>query len=140
MKIRKGVCAIIFFDSPKKTEYLILKRKLNWKGWEFLKGGIKGKESELAALKREIKEEIGVKKFGALKTKEFNFFKYQKEYIKDKHMFDGAKNTIFLVQIFSKKIKIDRNEHSGFRWVDRKTVLKMLTWKDSRKIFEKLTK
>ena len=140
MKVRRGVSAIIFFDSPKKTEYLILKRKLNWKGWEFLKGGIQGKESELAALKREIKEEIGVKKFGALKTKESNFFTYKKEYMKDNKCFDGAKNTVFLVQIFSKKIKIDRNEHSGFKWVDRKTILKMITWKDSRKIFEKLTR
>lgn len=140
MKIRKGVSAIIFFDNTKKIEYLLLKRKLNWKGWEFLKGGIKGNESELSCLKREIKEEIGVKKFAALKTKEANFFTYQKEYVKDDRKWDGAKNTVYIIQIFSKKIKLDRNEHSGFKWVDRKNVSKMITWKDSRKIFEKLTK
>jgi len=136
--IRRGVCAIIFFDGSKGTEYLLLKRKQNWKGWEFLKGGRKKNESEMGCLRREMKEEIGISVFGAQKTDEFHIFKYKKEYAKDHEVWNGAKNRAYLVQIFTKKIRIDQDEHSGFKWVDRKTALKMITWKDSKKVFERL--
>ena len=56
MKIRKGAVAIIF----RQDEFLILKRELNWKGWEFVKGSIDEGEDEETAVKREIREETGL--------------------------------------------------------------------------------
>jgi len=137
-KVRKGISAIIFIERGGKREYLILKRKKNWKGWECLKGGRRRKESEFHALKREIKEEIGVSKFKAKKTRFFHEFKYEKEYMKDNKEWDAAKNKVYLVQVFSDRIKIDRNEHSGFKWMAKQTAMNQLTWPDYEKIFKKL--
>ena len=137
--IRRGVSAIIFFeDDSGKKEYLLLKRKQNWKGWEFLKGGRKKNESEAHCLKREIKEEIGISKFKAKKTKFVHSFKYQKEYMKDHREWGGARNRIYLVEVSTKKIKLDSDEHSGFKWMTKQQVLKNLTWKDYKAIFRKL--
>jgi len=137
-KIRRGISGIIFFDAKGRREYLLLKRKKNWKGWEFLKGGLKKGESESKALKREIREEIGISNFKAKRTNIIHLFKYQKSYVKDNKEWQGAKNRVFLIQIHSKKIRIDHNEHSGFKWANRKSALKMLTWNDFRKVFRKL--
>lgn len=140
MAIRKGVSAIVFFEERGKRKYLLLKRKLNWKGWEFLKGGVKGKESEKKCLKREIKEEVGITNFESIKTKEIHRFDYPKSYIKDNKVWSGAKNRVYLIRIFDKKIKLDSHEHSGFKWVNEKDVLKLLNWKDYKRIFRKVIK
>ena len=112
MNIRRGISAIVFFEKKDKREYLLLKRKLNWKGWEFLKGGQKKGENEKSCLKREIKEEIGISIFESKKTSEVHKFRYPRGYIKDGRVWIGAKNRVYLVKIFNKKIKLDKNEHS----------------------------
>ena len=138
--IRKGVAAIVFRKDKGRTKYLLLKRKLNWKGWEILKGGCKLFESEDKCLKREIKEEIGMSEFSVKKTKIFNKFKYQKLFQKDNRLYSGARHRIYLVEVFSKRIKIDKKEHSGFKWVLQKEALKIIAWDDQRKIFKRVTK
>ena len=55
--MRKLVAAVIFHNG----KYLILKRKLHWKGWEFVKGNI-DHEGYRKAVLREIREETGLKK------------------------------------------------------------------------------
>src|SRR3989344_1192122 len=45
MKLRKGVFIIVYRKEKDKLSYLILKRKLHWKGWEFPKGGIEKGET-----------------------------------------------------------------------------------------------
>jgi len=135
---RKGVSAVIIYEKNGFREYLILKRKLNWRGWELLKGGLRPKEEYLKALKREIKEEIGLKSgYNIIPTSYWNSFKYGKEYVKDGELYGSVRNKVFLVKLRSKKIKIDSKEHSGFRWVGKKDALKMLTWKDQKSIIKK---
>lgn len=138
--IRRGVAAVVFFRKDDSVRYLLMKRKKNWKGWEWLKGGRKKGESEKAVLKREIKEEIGIKRFKAKRTGQALSFKYQKEFVKDNKEYSGAKHRIYLVEVFSDKVKPDRVEHSGYRWASRKQALKLITWKDQRKVFSEATK
>ncbi len=138
--IRKGVAAIVFRKEKGRKKYLLLKRKLIWKGWEWLKGGCKPREKEETCLVREIKEEINVKKFLAERTKHFNKFKYHRKLTKDHKKWSGAKHQVYLVEVFSKKVKFDKKEHSGAKWFSRKDALKMITWDDQREIFKKLTK
>ena len=57
---RKGVFIVVYTNDKGKIKYLLLKRKLHWKGWEFPKGGIKKGEGILKAVKRELKEEAGL--------------------------------------------------------------------------------
>jgi 8-oxo-dGTP pyrophosphatase MutT (NUDIX family) len=62
MKFRKYIFAIVFMKNE-NPKFLIFHRIKNWKGWEFLKGGLKENESEAECLKREIAEETGAKKY-----------------------------------------------------------------------------
>ncbi|MEM2956155.1 MAG: NUDIX domain-containing protein [Candidatus Pacearchaeota archaeon] len=141
MKTRKGIVAIIFVRNKEK-KYLLLRRKMYWIGWEWLKGGRKKGEKEIECLKREIKEETGknVEEYIVKKTNYIFSFKYERPFVHDKELWRGAKNRVYLVEFNNKKIKLDKDEHSSFRWVTRKKALKMITWDDQRKVFEKLTK
>ena len=132
MKIRKGVSAIIFFDSPRGTEYLLLKRKLHWKGWEFAKGGVKIAETKKMAVRREMREETGLK---PLKIKRFNFsgkYKYDKKYL-DRKGLVGQSFTLYAVGTRMKDAKIDNIEHSDYIWLDFEKALEKLRWENQKK-------
>lgn len=133
MKYRKGVSAVVF-RREKKPLFLLLHRKLNWSGWEIPKGGLKGKESEEKCLKRELKEETGIKKYLMFRTNYKYKYPWTKEYIKDNKKFHGAHFRLFVVLDLDKtdRIKVDRREHSGYKWVDAKKALKLLTYKDQK--------
>jgi len=139
-KVRKGIAALIYFENAGgKNEFLLLKRKLNWNGWEWCKGGVKKGEGVLEAVEREMREETGRKSGWIIKKTPFiQSFDYGKEFVKDKKSFAGARNFVFLVRFFDKKVEVDGKEHSGFKWFDKKVALKAITWLDQREIFEKV--
>ena len=130
-KYRKAVFIVAYVKSKDKIFYLLLKRKLHWKGWEFPKGG-KGKfEFSKTAVKREAEEETGLI---PLKIKKYNFrgqYNYKKKF-KDRPEIIGQKFILYSAQIPKKKITLDKNEHSDYKWVDFKTAIKKLTWSNQR--------
>ena len=131
MKYRKAVFIVTYSKTEKGIEYLILKRKLHWKGWEFPKGGMNFLETKKHAVKRELKEETGLK---ALNIKKFDVhgkYKYDKEY-PDRPGIKGQTYTLFAVETKKGKVKI-HNEHSTYKWLSFKEALKKLTWKNQRK-------
>ena len=131
-KYRKYIF-IVAFLRRKKPQFLILHRIKNWKGWELPKGGLKEGESESKCLKREIKEETGTKRYKIItKTKHFIKYRFSKGFLKDNHIFYGAKGYVYLVELFSKKIKIDRGEHDRFLWVNKEEALELLTHKNHK--------
>jgi 8-oxo-dGTP pyrophosphatase MutT (NUDIX family) len=135
-KYRKYVAAIVIFKAKKDKEpqLLILRRKQNWRGWEYVKGGLLPNESLLEALKREIREETGQRKFKIIKKLPIVIkYKWKKEFLKDKKLWKGAIQSVFLVQIFSNKIKIDKEEHSGYKFVSPKKALKLLTFREPKR-------
>ncbi len=136
--IRKGVAALVYRKTDSGIRYLLLKRKKNWIGWEWLKGGCKKGENEKTCLSREIDEEISVKSFEAKRTKFTHSFYYTKVLDKDDLMWTGAKHRIYLVEVFSDKIKVDKEEHSRYNWFTEKEALKNITWKDQRSLFKKM--
>ena len=143
MKIRRGVSAIVFArDKCCKRKYLLLKRKMYWVGWEWLKGGCKKGENELECLEREIKEEIGkkVEDYIVTKTNVIFSFKYERPFVHDGELWSGAKNRVYLIELNNKRIKIDADEHAGYKWVSRTDALKLITWPDQKIIFKKLIK
>jgi 8-oxo-dGTP pyrophosphatase MutT (NUDIX family) len=131
MKFRKYIFAVVFVKD-KKTKFLVFHRIKNWKGWELLKGGLKDDENEAQCLKREIVEEIGAKKYKIFKIKYRIKYKWPRSYIKDHHKFRGADGKLYMIQLFSKKVKIDKSEHDKFKWVDKKDILKYLTYLNQR--------
>jgi len=116
-KIEKAVVAITY----DKDDFLILKRKGNWIGWQFCQGRIEEGESEEQAVLRELKEETNLD--GEIVKKldmEYDYrFQSDGENI---HKF----LTFFLVKVDKEKeVKIDV-EHSEWKWVDYETALEMI--------------
>ena len=126
-KYRKYIFGVVFLRR-KDPQFLILHRTKNWKGWELLKGGVKDCESILKCLKREIEEETKTKKFKVIaRTRHYMKYKFPKGFVKDNHIFYGAKGYVFVVEFFSKKVKVDRNEHDKYMWVSKDEALEILT-------------
>lgn len=131
----KSIGIILFIKENKEIKYLLLYRKPheNFKeSWDFVKGNIEEKESELETLKRELKEETGIS--------DFNLINNFKEKIKIFYRREG--NTIFKEIIFylgetkEKEIKLSF-EHDDFKWCNYEEALKLLTHKNSKDILKK---
>ena len=131
-RYRKAVFVVTYSIIGNKIYYLVLKRKLHWKGWEFPKGGMKNSETKIKAVKRELKEETGLK---ALKIKKFNIkgkYKYDREY-SDRPGIKGQTYNLFAAEVKKGKIKLDKLEHSNYKWLSFKDAIKKLTWKNQKK-------
>ena len=133
---RKAVFIVVYRinQETKKPEYILLKRKLHWKGWEFPKGGIDKNETILQTVKRETKEETG---FKPMKIINFNIkvkYKYAK-ILKDRPSVIGQTYHLLAAEINPKdnKIKMDTTEHSSFIWLPFKEAIKKLTWNNQKK-------
>lgn len=137
-KFRKYIFAVVF--SKRAPQFLIFHRKKNWKGWEFLKGGLKEKENEMECLKREVFEESGTRKFKIIKTNHLVKYRWTRKFVKDGLKFQGARGRLYLVQLFNKKVKIDKSEHDRFKWVDAKDALKNLTYLEQKNAFKYILK
>jgi bis(5'-nucleosidyl)-tetraphosphatase len=126
------IIGLIVFDGER---FLLLHRKLNWCGWEFPKGAIEGNETHEEAVKRELCEETGIRKFSIVtKLNEFDF--YDKVRSKTSHITD------YLLQVSSNsKVTINNEhaldgkiveEHDDFKWFFPKDAVKTLTHKNQK--------
>ncbi len=134
-KYRRAVFIVVYTGNKEKIEYLILKRKLHWTGWEFPKGGLENGEENSAAVKREVFEETGLK---VLEIKKFDFsgkFKYNKK-LKDRPGFIGQDFSLYATKVNKGKIKIDEREHSDYKWLRYGDALKKLTFSNQKKSLE----
>jgi 8-oxo-dGTP pyrophosphatase MutT (NUDIX family) len=132
MKYRKAIFSVVYSVQKEKIEYLILKRKKHWIGWEFVKGKIEKFETKKMAALRETREETGLK---ILKIKRFHvdgLYRYKKE-LKDRPGIIGQTYHLFAAEVKKGKVKLDRKEHSGHKWVSYDKAMKMLTWQDQKK-------
>ncbi len=132
MRYRKAVFIVAYAKTKKGIEYLILKRKLHWKGWEFPKGAVKFLERNQQAVKREIKEETGLT---PLKIKKFDFagkYKYDKIY-PDRPKFQGQFFKLYSAEVKKEKVILDNLEHSNYEWVSFKEALRKITWPNQKK-------
>lgn len=132
MKYRKGIFFVVYRKEKGKVKYLVLNRKLHWKGWEFPKAGVEREETGEKAVVRELREETGCK---AEKITKFNIsgkYKYTKE-IAERKGYIGQSWKLFAVEVDCGKIKIDRREHKGYKWLNVKDAVKILTWNNQKK-------
>lgn len=130
-KFRKGVFIVTYRKEKGKILYLILKRKLHWKGWEFPKGGAEANETLKQTALRELREETGQK---AIKIKSYPLYgkyKYDKEY-EDRKGFIGQTYQLFSAEIKNKKIRFDKKEHSGYKWLDFDKAFSLLSFPDKK--------
>ena len=136
---RPAVFIVMYKIEERKPIYLLLRRKLHWKGWEFPKGKIEKGESKVKAAKREAREESGLR---IIKIKKFNVsgkYKYSK-LLADRPGYIGQTYTLFSAEVRPGKVKLDKKEHSGFSWQPFKKAVKMLTWPDQKKCLKIVNK
>lgn len=134
-KYRKAVFAVTYYITPEgKIEYLILKRKKHWKGWEFPKGKIEKFETKKAAARREVNEETGLKVLKVKRFKEHGSYLYLKK-IWDRPDKIGQTYHLFAVQVEKGdgKLKLDPIEHNGHKWASFNEAIKILTWPNQKK-------
>ena len=134
MGYRKGIFFVVYknMGGGVRKKYLVLERKLHWKGWEFPKAGIKEKENIKKALARELKEETGCL---PRKIRKFNVsgkYRYPKK-LPDRDSFVGQTWKLFAVEVRCKKIKIDKKEHRSYKWLEFKKAYDLLTWKNQKR-------
>lgn len=122
---------VVYSLESGKPEYVIQKRHLHWKGWEFPKAGIKSTESKKEAAKREVKEETGLEILKVTSHKYKGEFMYEKEF-SDRPGVKGQTYFLYSVEAKKDKIKVDKREHTSARWVDYKTATKMLTYQNQK--------
>jgi 8-oxo-dGTP pyrophosphatase MutT (NUDIX family) len=130
MPLQKSAGAIVFRKENNKIKYLLIKYGLGH--WEFPRGLIEKGEKLEQTVKREIKEETGIK--------DIKFLPGFKEWIKFFYKFKG-KNimkivTYFLVKTKEKKIKLSF-EHKDYAWLEYKEALEKLTFKNAKEILKK---
>ena len=133
-KYRKAVFIVTYSINQGKIEYVILKRKKHWKGFEFPKGKIEKFETKKKTVRREVMEETGLEVLKIKKFKEKGKYKYNKELI-DRPVNKGQTYQLFAAKVKkgNGKIKVDKKEHYSGEWLDYKNALKKLTWKNQKK-------
>ena len=127
MAYRKGVMCVIYSGNY----FLLLHRKLHWKGWEFVKGGSKGNEKPIDTLKREVKEEthLQIRKIKRLPV--HGKFTYDKITQRQRKA-EGFSYVLFSAEAENNKATISGREHDSYRWCIYKQALKLLTWPNQR--------
>jgi len=139
VKKRRDIVGIIVFDGER---FLLLHRVLNWKGWEYPKGGIEEGEEKEKTVGRELFEETGLAKFEVIsKVGQFDFF--------DKKRGSITTMTNFLVRVSSNsKVALEDNqavdekgkkiiEHDDYKWCQPEEALKLLTHEDTKAAMRK---
>jgi len=131
-RYRKAIFVVVYAKTKKGIEYLILKRKHHWKGWEFPKGGINFNEEKKDAAKRETKEETGLK---ALRIKKFNYsgkYFYKKKFA-DRTGIKGQTFSLFAAEVKKGKVRFDKKEHLGYEWLDFEEAVKKVRFNNQKK-------
>jgi len=140
MRYRKALFIVIYSIVKNNPQYLILKRKLHWKGWEFPKGGKRFYETEKMTVRRELKEETDLKILEMKKFRISGKYKYDKKY-PDRENFIGQRyNAVFSVETKKEKAKLDKREHSDYKWVNFAEAIKRLKWKNQKECLRMVNK
>jgi len=132
-RYRKAIFVVVYSENKEnKIEYLILKRNHHWKGWEFPKGGINPHEKMRTAVRREVREETGLV---PLKIRKFDFsgrYMYKKRFA-DRTGIMGQTFSLYSAKVKKGKVRIDRKEHSEYKWLNFENAVKKVRFNNQKK-------
>lgn len=134
VKVMQAVAGIIFRKKGSGYEFLILRKKGSWEGWQFVQGEKEKNEAPEQAILREIEEETGIKAAEAIKKLDSHsdyWFKWEGQLI---HKF----LVFFLVEALDDSPINLSEEHSAYKWCSYEEALKEI--KFNKDIFEKAYK
>jgi 8-oxo-dGTP pyrophosphatase MutT (NUDIX family) len=123
---------VYYLDKDQKPVYLLLHRKLHWKGWEFPKGKIEPGEDKSKTARREAWEESGLK---VIKLKRYNVSGkyYYPKILADRPGYKGQTYTLFSGEVKKAPVKLEKKEHSGHIWLPFEKAVKKLTYPNQKK-------
>lgn len=127
---RKGVFCVVYSLRP--LRYLLLHRKLHWKGWEFTKGGKRAMEKLESTVKREVMEETG------LNPAEIKKFPISGSFVYDKNASSdwkarGFKYDLFACEVKKGKARLDKKEHDNYKWCTYSQAIRLLKWPNQKR-------
>ena len=122
----KSAGAVVFKDTPKGREYLLLQ---NGGRWDFPKGGVEKGETDLQTVVREVSEETGMKNFKIIPG-----FKRIIEYFYRRDKKNIHKQVVYmLARAGDEGVKISF-EHQGFGWFTFKNAVERASYDNSKNI------
>lgn len=157
MPFEKSVGAVVFRRDGKKTYYLLLKRTpvvprsryrrtyaATGGHWDLIKGRIEKGETNLDTIRREIREETGIrnsKHVPGFSTWITFFYRAKGEEKKDRRKKKKGLNifkivTYYIFETKTKRVKISR-EHDDFVWLEYGDALKRITFQNTKKVLQK---
>ena len=131
MRLPLQVEAMIFRRNGSKVEYLLLKRLPERNGfWQPVTGGVEEGETREEALRREIREETGIKSMITV-LEDIYYFEFSDP--------DHNQEYVYGVEVSpSEAIMLDPKEHSEHRWCSYQAALRLLHWKENKEALKKL--
>ncbi|MDP6139318.1 MAG: NUDIX domain-containing protein [Candidatus Woesearchaeota archaeon] len=129
MKNERSAGAVVFI---KEKEPIFLLLHYEEGHWDFPKGHIEANETDTETVKREVKEETGIKDIEIIpkfKEKMQYYFKFKGELINKEVIF-------YLAKTQTKQIKLSF-EHIGFKWLAYDKAIEKLTYKNAKEILIK---
>jgi hypothetical protein len=131
-KYQSSFFVVIYRKTKEGLRYLILKRKLDWKGWEFPKGLQNKDISIVKTIKQEIQKNTKQIPSYIKKYHESGKYEYNK-IIQKASEFKGGKYNLYSAELKSNKIKLNNTKHSSYKWADYKQAIEYLSWENQRK-------
>jgi dATP pyrophosphohydrolase len=138
MRYRKGIFFVVY-KKEEEIKYLLLKRSLHWEGWEFPKAGLEEGEIGREAVKRELKEETGLDAKRIEKFNKSGKFDYDRE-LEDRPGIIGQTWVLYGVEVKDREIKLDKDEHSDYKWLNFKEGLELLKWPNQKECLKLVNK
>ena len=131
MRLPIQIEAILFNRTDGKIQYLLLKRILEKGGfWQPVTGGLEEGETKIEALKREIREETGIKNIIKI-IENVHYFEFLYPHL--------VKEYAFGVEVSSdERVVLDGKEHSEFKWCSFQEALRLVEWKGNKDALKKL--
>jgi 8-oxo-dGTP pyrophosphatase MutT (NUDIX family) len=130
-KWRHGVFMVVYKIEKGKPKFLIQKRKLHWKGYEFPKGGLEKGETRIKGIKREIFEETGLPIKKIKNHHKRGRWLYEKE-LKDRPGLIGQTWSLYSAKVGEGKVRLDKKEHFSAEWLSYREARKKLTYQNQK--------
>ena len=130
---RRSVFVVVYCMENGRIKYLVLKRKLHWRGWEFPKEGLEKGDSEEDAARRGVKEESGLEIIGQIKKFDVHGKYLYGKILPDRPGFIGQTYSLYSAEVRKGEVKLDRHEHSASEWLDFKNAFNRITQQDQKR-------